>query len=109
MEHRPIIGAVKTGTISRREARGAARFAKSAKKKSSGGASGAGRGVRDRDHQGSSYFRFLVGPATGEPEGWEDSSKSSKKSSKRYAKKSARKKASRSAKRAGNQGTRIYS
>lgn len=85
MEHRPIIGAAKTGTISRSKARGAARVAKTAKRSPPGGSDG---------HPRSSYFKYLFGPATAEPENpaeWQG--KSAKKSPKRSVKKTARKSA----------------
>jgi hypothetical protein len=97
MEHRPIIGSAKTGTISRSQARGAARFAKTAKKSSAGRGKSSTVGVSSDGHQRSSYFRFLFGPATAEPEGWSDlQGKSAKKNRKRSAKKSAKKSAKRS-------------
>jgi hypothetical protein len=92
MEHRPIIGATKVGTISRKEARGAARFAKTAKK----GALGTSKGSRKLGR--SSYFKFLFVPATAEPEsGPEWKAKRRKKGVKRSAKKSAQRSAKKAA------------
>jgi hypothetical protein len=88
MEHRPIIGAAKTGTISRSKARGAARFAKTVKRSSFGGSDG---------HQRSSYFKYLFDPATAEPENPVDGQgNSAKKSAKRSVRKTARKSARKS-------------
>lgn len=109
MEHRPIIGAAKTGTISRSKARGAARFAKTAKKGSAGRPKSSTVGTSSDGHQRSSYFKFLFGPATVEPEGWSAlRGKSAKKSTKRSVKKSAKKSAKTTAKKSSKQASKSY-
>ncbi len=109
MQHRPVIGAAKTGTISRREARGAARSAKKAKKSSSRKAKGVALSV-DTDGHRSSYFRSLFGPATGEPEEWSSwDTKPARKSTKRSAKKSTRKSAKKAtAKKSHKRAAKSY-
>jgi hypothetical protein len=83
MEHRSIIYASKTGTISKAKARGAARFAKTAKQsRPRGAATSRPRSSRSQEAKHSSYFGFGFQPATAEPKGWRSTADRMSKASK---------------------------
>jgi hypothetical protein len=83
MEHRSIIYASKTGTISKAKARGAARFAKTAKqRRPRGAATNRPRSSGSHEAKHSSYFGFGFQPATAEPKGWSSSTDQMARSSK---------------------------
>ena len=95
MEHRQIVSPTKTGTISQTKARGAARFAKTAKEGSSGRTTKRSLSSGAYQSKHSSYFGFPL-PATAEPKGWKPSKvKTSKLGSSRSRKKTTKHSAKR--------------
>lgn len=109
MEDRQLIFPSKTGTISQTRARGAAKFAKTVNKKSSGRATKRLSSSRTYTSKHSTYFGLPL-PATAEPKGWKASKtkpsrlvtgQSRKKTSKHSRKRSTRSKPVRRARKAG--------
>lgn len=79
MQHRVIIGASKTGTISLTEARRAALSAKTSKSKALKRPAG-------KRLDSSSFFGLHFGPATAEPKTWESRTATRKRAAKKVAK-----------------------